>query len=92
MGRKVQGKSRKIKNIDRYIADTGVYDLNKPYKIGKDLTDFFLVQRSKEVSGDPRVTVWASDENGTQSNTLPLLDVRGGSIAEALKSLGYELV
>lgn len=92
MKKKTQAVSRKIKNIDRYIADTGVYDLSKPLKVGKDLVDFLLIQDSKGVSGLNKVAIWPSNEDGVQSSTIPIAETKGETIGEALKGLGYELV
>ncbi len=90
--KKIIREALAIKKITRYVADTQVYSLSQPLKVGVDLTDFLLIQDGKGVSGGNRVTVWPCDVNGTQLSTLPILDERGRNVVEALKSLGYDLV
>lgn len=91
MANKSYGKSRKIKALDRYTGEVGVYDLSRKLKKGKISADFLLISKPKPVSGKPITTIWASDEFGTPIGQ-PLYNFKGMEVKEILLELGYKLV
>ncbi len=92
MVRKILGKSRKIKKIDQYLGDVGVYDLSRPLRSGKEKISFLLISKSKPRSGGMRITAWYSDEHGAILNSNPVTDVTHGEISDVLEELGYNLI
>lgn len=92
MVKKIAGKTRKIKNLDRYLGDVGVYDLSKPLKIGKGRKiDFLVVSKSRAAHGGTYVSAWESDVDGKILNTTPVVHSPNSEIKDVLHNLGYIL-
>lgn len=88
---KTLGKSRKIKTLERYGSEVGVYDLSKPLKKNKEKITFVVIAKPRPISGKPVITVWHSDEHGAVQNNVPLFTFKGIEISDALREMGYNL-
>lgn len=85
--------AKKIKPIDRYFGDVGIYQLSKGLKRGRNSIKYLVIFRGRPGSGKPVVSVWPSDDSGVVKDFAnPTWSFIGKSIAESLQELGYELI
>ena len=84
--------SRKIKPLDKYGPDAGVYDLSVPIKVDGAEVNFLVIVRPTPVSGRPITSMFQSDSDGNITSKSPLYKFKGKNVKDWLLELGYNLI
>lgn len=83
--------AKKIKDLNNYAGEVGLFELSKQVKKGGLTTKFVIVARFKPSSGSKNTTVWLSDEKGVTSITEPIAEYVTTDMNDALDQFGFNL-
>lgn len=84
--------AKKIKDLNTFSGEVGLFELSKQFKKGSIGTNFIIIARVKPRSGLKNTLVWLGNSSGDITLNEPVKEFRSDDIIDAINQLGYKLI